>query len=86
MRKGAGKELTKSDRKALRARNSLITERGLKMSRQVARKQILRKALAWTAAVVVVFTFAALAFWLAPASMGPGPEPCNAVYDKGGIK
>ena len=69
---------------AFRPRNFLlITERGLKMSRQVARKQRLRKALAWAVAVVVVFTFATLAFWLAPASMGPGPEPFNAVYDKG---
>ncbi len=72
-------------RRIKRSQNFLITERGLKMSRQVARKKLLRKALAWTAAVVVVFTLASLAFWLAPAGMAPVPELFNAVYDKGGV-
>ncbi len=71
-------------RRVKRAQNFLITERGLKMSRHFARKRLLRKALAWTAAVVVVFTLASLAFRLAPEGMVPGHEQFNAVYDKGG--
>jgi len=66
-----------------RAQNFLITERGLKMSRHVARKQLLRKALAWVVSLVLVFTFYTMAFWLAAEGMSPAFEPGNAVYDTG---